>query len=406
MSTIFIQIASYRDPELVPTIIDCLDKAAHPENLRFGICRQYHDEDKFDRLDQWRSDSRFQILDVICTESGGMCWARAKIQELYNDETYTMQLDSHHRFARNWDAHLINDLNQTGSSRPLITGYLGGYRSDSPNPIPEPYNSTQITARRFAPPGTISLGSLPLSGTDYWPARFVSGHFFFTIGQHVKDYAYDPDLYFAGDEISLSIRSYTLGYDLYHPPKFVVWHEYQTYPRPKHWQDHGGRQTGHTWYERDTYSKQRVRQLLGVENNNIDLGCYGLGSVRSHADYEAYAGIDFASRRIHPNTLLGHRPPLLTVDDKSWLENLFQHSLDLKPIVDALDSEQVVEYEINYCVGNEVLNSKTFPKYEFVHQLSFWNWFSFYTKVKPDRIQALAKLSDESVRTFDIGLNA
>ena len=37
---IFVQIASYRDPELLPTIRDCIDKAKYPENLTFGICLQ------------------------------------------------------------------------------------------------------------------------------------------------------------------------------------------------------------------------------------------------------------------------------------------------------------------------------------------------------------------------------
>ena len=35
---IFVQIASYRDPQLIPTIEDMLSKASHPENLVFGIC--------------------------------------------------------------------------------------------------------------------------------------------------------------------------------------------------------------------------------------------------------------------------------------------------------------------------------------------------------------------------------
>jgi hypothetical protein len=38
--TIFVQIASYRDPQLIPTIKDMLGKAKYPENLRLGIARQ------------------------------------------------------------------------------------------------------------------------------------------------------------------------------------------------------------------------------------------------------------------------------------------------------------------------------------------------------------------------------
>lgn len=43
---IFVQIAAYRDPELLPTIQDCLAKADFPDNLRFGICWQTGAEDR------------------------------------------------------------------------------------------------------------------------------------------------------------------------------------------------------------------------------------------------------------------------------------------------------------------------------------------------------------------------
>ncbi len=70
---IFIQIASYRDPQLIPTIKDCIDKSKKPENLRFGICRQYHPQDVFDNLDKYKEDKRFRILDVLCEYSKGVC---------------------------------------------------------------------------------------------------------------------------------------------------------------------------------------------------------------------------------------------------------------------------------------------------------------------------------------------
>ena len=50
---IFIQIASYRDPQLIITIKDAIKNAKNPNNLVFGICRQYHPDDKFDSLDEF-----------------------------------------------------------------------------------------------------------------------------------------------------------------------------------------------------------------------------------------------------------------------------------------------------------------------------------------------------------------
>src|SRR5262249_27589752 len=43
--SIFVSIAAYRDPQLVPTIQDCLAKARYPEQLRFGISWQHGPEE-------------------------------------------------------------------------------------------------------------------------------------------------------------------------------------------------------------------------------------------------------------------------------------------------------------------------------------------------------------------------
>ena len=51
MSKIFVQIASYRDPELIPTLEDLLDKSDTPENLRICIAWQHSEEDEWDNLD-------------------------------------------------------------------------------------------------------------------------------------------------------------------------------------------------------------------------------------------------------------------------------------------------------------------------------------------------------------------
>jgi len=92
---IFIQIASYRDPQLVPTIKDMLANAKRPKNLVLSIARQFAEEDGFDNLDEYRDDKRFKILDIPYQEAKGVCWARNLTQQVYEGEEYTMQIDSH-----------------------------------------------------------------------------------------------------------------------------------------------------------------------------------------------------------------------------------------------------------------------------------------------------------------------
>lgn len=317
-NTIFVQIASYRDPELLPTIRDCIAKAKYPDNLTFGIAWQHSQEDTWDTLDEFNDDSRFRIIDIKWNESKGLCWARSKIQKLWNGEKYTMQLDSHHRFLQNWDEELINMMNMVSSEKPIITTYAGMYRpSDNTLLNNNPY---KMVADKFTSTGTILFypHAIPEweSLTSPIPARFVSGHFYFTLGIHCEEYKYDPNIYFAGDEISLSIRSYTLGYDLYHPHKIIVWHEYTREGRTKHWTDFNQENVkrglvDRVWYDMDIDSKRRLRHMLQEEyHEDIDLGEYGLGTVRTHKDYENYAGINFSLRKLHPDTINGKNPPV------------------------------------------------------------------------------------------------
>ena len=182
-NTIFIQIAAYRDPQLVPTIKDCLAQAAHPENLVFGIAWQHSNDDVWDTLDEFRSDSRFKIIDIPYEESKGACWARNSIQRLYNNETYTFQLDSHHRFVPEWDTKciaMIEDLQAKGHTKPLLTSYLPSF-----DPEKDPENRIQIPWKmnfdRFIPEGAVFF--LPASIDNFEeltapiPARFYSAHF-------------------------------------------------------------------------------------------------------------------------------------------------------------------------------------------------------------------------------------
>ena len=59
-NTIFIQIASYRDPQLLLTLKDCIKNAKYPENLRFGIAWQHDSKDKWDNLGEYAKDKRLK----------------------------------------------------------------------------------------------------------------------------------------------------------------------------------------------------------------------------------------------------------------------------------------------------------------------------------------------------------
>lgn len=331
---IFIQIASYRDPQLIPTLNDCIEKAKYPENLVFSISWQHSTEDEWDTLGVYKDDPRFKIIDINYKESKGACWARNMLQQNYTDEEYTLQLDSHHRFIENWDEELINmyeGLRAKGHEKPLLTSYISSFDPDNdPNGrITVPW---KMNFDRFIPEGAIFF--LPASIDDHKtltepiPARFYSAHFAFTCGQFVKEVPHDPEYYFHGEEISIAVRAYTWGYDLFHPHKIIAWHEYTRKGRTKQWDDDS------TWGTKNQNSHLRNRKLFEMDGlvKDIDFGIYDFGTVRTLSDYERYAGVSFKKRAVQKFTLdnnIAPNPPLYGEDfEKSFL-SIFKHCIDL-----------------------------------------------------------------------------
>lgn len=305
---IFIQIASYRDPQLVPTIEDMIAKAKHPENLTFGLCWQY---DETEPVDMFDGNPQFRVSKHHYTESQGLGWARHITNTLYDDEEYTLQIDSHHRFVQDWDVIVLEDFNQAlmVAEKPIITTYCTPFDPTADestwNPVPCLMSQYEFSADRL-------LMSMPWFIRDYKEkkkvirSRTLSGHFYFTYGKFVTEVPYDPDIYFGGytEETTLSVRAFTNGYDFFSPYRMVMWHEYTRNYRPKHWDDHGKEsQTKKTSGERDIFARNKTRQLFGTQNYGIDMGEYDLGNVRSLHDYEVYGGFDFKKCLIQEYTL-------------------------------------------------------------------------------------------------------
>jgi hypothetical protein len=311
MSTIFVQIASFRDPQLNPTLEDLISKAKYPKKLRIGICNQYNENDEFN-LDHYRKDKRFRIIDVKDIDSPGVCWARNQVQQLYSGETYTLQIDSHMRFEEDWDKTLIDmikDLQSKGYPKPLLTGYVSSFDPDNDpqGRVTEPW---RMTFDRFIPEGAVFF--LPevipnwreLSGPI--PARFYSAHFCFTLGEFSIEVQHDPEYYFHGEEISVGVRAYTHGYDLFHPHRVVIWHEYTRKGRTKQWD------VDKEWFKKNDKSHSRNRRLFSMDGevfDPIEFGKYGFGTERTLEDYEKYAGIKFNRRGVQKYTTDKNYPP-------------------------------------------------------------------------------------------------
>lgn len=120
LETVYVAVASYRDPECAATVSDLYERAEFPHRIRVAIVEQRlptddgivcHrptrscDEDpaqalcKFAHLlDYYEMDAHLGV---------GPVFARHLAGRHYRGEYYAMQIDSHVRFTRHWDSDII-----------------------------------------------------------------------------------------------------------------------------------------------------------------------------------------------------------------------------------------------------------------------------------------------------------
>jgi len=326
---IFVSIASFRDKELIKTVKSCLSKAKHPENIKIGICWQYDEEEDITALDNIPQVQSYKIYwkDI----EGSVCWARSIIQQkLFNNEEYFFQIDSHTLFTQDWDELLINMYKELPTDKAIISvgpPYYYDMSAEAALP-PEPWDNdteeidgikydTVIKKQKLDEAGITHFmyGFLPADDLSKpIPARHISAALLFTIGQWVKDVPYDPNLYFAGEEATLTLRSYTNGYDIFNPNKFVIWHLKYKFPdRKRHY---------------NTFDLQLVDKFTNINNRRFqqivsgeDLGIYSIGNKRSLLEWEIYSGTSFKHRVAHPDVFKGVIPNPVTITDlDEWEE--------------------------------------------------------------------------------------
>jgi peroxiredoxin len=300
--SIFVQIASYRDPECQWTVKDLFEKAENPERVNVGICWQ--GEPELDRhcfeVPSPRPDQTKTVF-FRTAEANGVCWARHEAQKLYAGEDYVLMIDSHMRFIPGWDRALIEELANCEAPKPFLSTYPPGYKP--PDRLEENPSPIVMRAKPFNEQGDIRFDgeALPLAPEKPLRGAFLAAGLLFAPGAFLREIPYDPYLYFDHEEITLAARAFTHGWDVFSPVRAIIYHYYNEAAkgetRPLHWTDRKD------WVKFLTISRQRYNYLLRdapvLDPAAVkDMHLYGLGKVRSLAEFEAFCGIDFRSRTV------------------------------------------------------------------------------------------------------------
>lgn len=305
---IFVQLAAYREHDLMNTINSLIETADDPQRFTFGICLQWGPEQEH-LLTYWDDKPEYRVHTMHYSEAKGLGLARNITNSLWRGERWTLQIDSHMRFLPHWDTQMLKEWNQVREicDKPVITTYVPPFTPGQPLPEARPSLMSQYE---------FSYDKLLMSMPWFVPewkslafpirARTISAHFLFCEGKFIDEVPYDPEIYFGGyvEEATLSSRAWTHGWDFYSPYVCYLYHEYTRVGRPKVWED-----IPQESLNRDVLARNKTRQLHGQENHGIDLGVYGLGTQRTFREWEEFAGFDFKNTRLQQYTLEVREPP-------------------------------------------------------------------------------------------------
>lgn len=288
--SIFVSIASYRDPLLAFTIQRALETARHPERIHFGVVDQ-----NTEPLDV--SAKQLSYVRIDPAHARGPCWARAIAMSLYDGEDWFLQLDSHMDFEHWWDRLLINQAAHLPENV-VLSSYPNPFVFVEGKPTPRPVAGRALV-NVLRPNAKFEDGHsiLKFEAHEVWTSVPIAGCHpaagcLFARGKYALEFPYDAGYYFHGEEQALGLRLFTKGWDVVHPLSLPIYHLYIDKPtgidaRPLHWQDH------QNWKDMEKRSYRRFDMLLAG-----GLGAYGLGEKRTLADFADCSGIDYQNRRI------------------------------------------------------------------------------------------------------------
>lgn len=304
---IFVSVASYCDPVLPFTLQRAVAAAADPRRLHFGVVDQALPGTP--PVAHPAAGARLTCMRIDAVQARGPCWARALAMTLADGEDWYLQVDSHTDFDEGWDERLVQQALGLGAPRRRValTTYPDAFRFEDGMPVRPPSAGGVLVqvvkpGAGFAPGHPVlAFEAHRLAASAPVPAFHVGAGCLFAPLSLAHEVPYDPWLYFHGEEQALALRLYTRGWDLFHPPELPLHHLYNepgsgAPPRPLHWDEAHEAQRPQPWWTLE----QRARERLAALVRGDDLGVYGLGTVRTLADFAAFSGIDYAARVIAP----------------------------------------------------------------------------------------------------------
>lgn len=268
--SVFLSLVSFRDEFCPSTLKEAFNKAKNPEKLFVGLVQQNCEDDKCrsgileggkqedvksdpdcyllfcssPEGKKYCNDGNIRLLKIKESESLGPYMARYFASKLYSGEEWYMQIDSHMTFLQDWDALSIEMLNAAPAKKPVISHYPPPHTADlvekskvaAPRLCGPVFATSDLESQIIRLEGSYNYDSVKLDVPRFAP--FVAAGYLVAHSDILRDVPFDPFLpyIFMGEEILLSARLWTSGYDIFSPTHSLLGHHYVRNHKPKFWE--------------------------------------------------------------------------------------------------------------------------------------------------------------------------
>lgn len=315
--TIYLAIAAHRDFQCRTTLESAFLRAKYPSRLRVGVVDQIIDGEDVecdtpiepcdknphqalciykDQVDVYRMDADLAVGPVFARHIG---------HRLYRGEYYYMQIDAHITYVQDWDEDIVSQFESLHNEMAIQTAYPfdvqgaideNGHSLRKTGPMlcnsffEGGKNKAMWHLRHGGPTRMVRAVEGTPQMQPFWAAglSFSRGHF-------VVNVPYDIHLpvIFEGEEISIGIRAFTVGYDMYSFERNVCFHHYgigenadKRKSVKKFWEN------GHTYAR---VGNKAMSRLLGIIQMNPKTD----PSTWDHTDVSCLPGINQPRGRAH-----------------------------------------------------------------------------------------------------------
>ena len=337
--SIFLSVATYRDENCYNTVYNAYANAKNPENLFIGLVQQncHHDcksgvlsnlsmvevppdEDCYQKFCD--SDlgpaycKNIRVLNIDEPESLGPYAARYFTSKLWYGEQWFMQIDAHMTFATHWDSISIEMLQAAPSHKPILSHYPPAHTVDLDKKTDKPvsrlcgpvFATSDLESQiiRLEGAGIYDKEKLPVPAF----APFTAAGYFVAHSEFLREVPFDPFLpwIFMGEEIIMSSRLWTAGYDIFGPSQAVVGHFYVRRHKPKFWESVHRMFTYGVHNPLQAMVLDRIKYQLGYPEAAKDMlkhrsvltavDHYTMGTARPLQDYLKMVGLNMTTKEV------------------------------------------------------------------------------------------------------------